>query len=355
MIAGVALLAMAVTAVVMLVLPVSYMAEAVILPPQPEQSSQAMLMGPLAGMSGLGALGGAVAASGLWRNPADVYVGVLKSRTIADALIASFHLQQAYKRKTMTDTRKALARHSAVTAGKDSLIRIGVEDHDPRRAASLANAYVDELFKQTSRLAFSTAAQRRLFFQQQVTSEKEALAGAEIALKNTQQSSGLVVPSGQSEGLIRAVAELRAQIASREVQMASMRAYATSENPQVLMLQRETEALQSQLEKIEAGSGPAGDLAVPVRNLPAASLDYLRKLRDLKYHETLFELLSKQYEAARIDEARSAPVIQVVDSAVVPDRKSWPPRTLFILGAGFLGILCACLFVLIQSRPRAAG
>src|SRR5512143_2101955 len=139
MIAGAALIAIAVTAVVMLVLPVSYLAEAVILPPQPEQSSQSMLMGPLAGMSGLGALGGAVAASGLWRNPADVYVGVLKSRTIADALIAQFQLQQAYKRKTMTDTRKALARHSTVAAGKDSLIRIGVEDHDPRRAAGLAN------------------------------------------------------------------------------------------------------------------------------------------------------------------------------------------------------------------------
>jgi tyrosine-protein kinase Etk/Wzc len=352
LIAGITVLAMALTGIVVFLMPPSYTAEAVILPPRLEHSSQSMLIGPIAGLSGLGVLGGA-AASGLWRNPADLYIGVLKSRTIADALIAKFHLQQTYRDKTLTDARKALARHSTITSSKDSLIRISVEDYDQHRAARMANAYVEELQKQTSRLALTAASQRRLFFQQQMASEKNTLADAEVALKKTQELSGLVIPSGQSEALIRSVAQLRAEIAGREVQLEGMRSYATSENPNFLLLERETAALRAQLEKLEAGNGSASDLMVPARNLPAASLEYLRKLRDLKYHETLFELLSKQYEVARIDEARSAPIIQVVDSATVPDQKSWPPRTLFILGAGFLGAFVACLYILLQSRPRA--
>lgn len=346
-----ALLAMAVTAVAVFILPPSYTAEAVIMVPQPEQSSQSLLMGPLAGMSSINVLSGA-AGSSLWRNPADLYIGVLKSRTIADSLIARFHLQQVYRSKNLIGTRKTLARHSTIASGKDSLIRIEVEDHDPRRAEQMANAYIDELQERTSRLALTAASQRRLFFQQQVASEREALSSAEIALKNTQQASGLVVPSGQSEALIRAVAQLRAEIASHEVQLDSMRSYATNENPQILLLTRETNALRNQLEKLEAGSGAGGDLVVATRNLPAASLEYLRKLRDLQYHQTLFELLSKLHESARIDEARSAPLIQVVDRGVVPDAKSWPPRTAFVLGAGLLGLLAASFVVLIQLRPK---
>ncbi|RPI14623.1 MAG: lipopolysaccharide biosynthesis protein, partial [Acidobacteriales bacterium] len=223
------------------------------------------------------------------------------------------------------------------------------EDHDRERAARLANAYVEELLKLTSRLAFTAATRRRLFFQQELASEKDLLADAEVALKNTQQSSGLMVPSGQSEALIRAGAQLRAEIASREVQLEAMRSYATSENPQVLLLERETAALRAQLEKLKAGSGAQDDLMLPTSRLPAASLEYLRKLRDLKYHETLFELLSKQYEAARIDEARSAPLIQVVDRATPPDKKSWPPRMLIVLASGLLAALASCFVILIKS------
>lgn len=194
LIAGVALIGMAISAVVGFVLPPSYTAEAVILPPQPEQSSQSMLMGPFAGLSGLGGLAGAGAASGLLRNPADVYIGVLKSRTIADHLIAKFQLQQLYGCKNLTDTRSRLARQTSITTGKDSLIRIQVDDYERTRAARMANAYVDELHQQNSRLALTSASQRRLFFEQQLVGEKNALADAEIALKNMQQTGGLVFP-----------------------------------------------------------------------------------------------------------------------------------------------------------------
>jgi tyrosine-protein kinase Etk/Wzc len=348
-IAGVTLLVMAITAAVVLFMSPTYTAEAVVLPPHLDQSSQSLLMGPLAGLSGLGAITGG-AASGLLRNPAELYIGVLKSRTIADALIAKFHLQSLYRHKNMTSTRKDLARRTTILMGKDWLIRIRVDDHDRARSAALANAYVEELHNQNSRLALTSASQRRMFFQEQLVTEKEALADAEIALKNTQQASGLVYPPGQSEALIRSIAQLRAEIASRQVQLESVRVYGTSENPQVQLLERGIAVLREQLEKLETGSQAGSGADFAIRKLPAVSLEYLRKLRDLKYHETLFELLSKQYEAARIDEAREAPIIQVVDSAVVPDTKSWPPRTLLTLGSGCLTAIFACLFVLVRSR-----
>ena len=349
-IAAVTAAAMALTAAAVLLMPPSYTAEAVILPTQPDQSSQLMMMGSLAGLSGLGGLAGAGGAAGLLRNPAELYIGVLKSRTIADALIARYSLQQLYGRQSLIDARKALARHTEITTGRDSLIRIEVDDHDPARAAQLANAYVDALHGQNSRLALTSASQRRLFFEQQLAQEKNALADAEVALKKNQQGSGLVFPQGQSEILIRSIAQLRAEIAGREVQIASMRGYAATDNPQLQMLQRELVALHGQLGQIERGA-PEG-LAVGTQRFPEVGLEFVRKVREVKYHEALFEILAKQYEAARIDEAREAPVVQVIDYAAVPDKKSWPPRTLFVLGAGVLAALGMCAFVLVRGAVR---
>ena len=352
LIAGATLAAMFLSAAAALLIPPSFTAEAVILPPQPEQSSQLLMMGSPAGLAGLGGLGSGL-AGGLLRNPAEMYIGILKSRTIADALIARFRLQQVYGSSSLTGTRKALERHSTIETGKDMLIRIRVEDGDRTRAAQIANAYVDELHNRNSTLALTSASQRRLFFEQRLAEEKSALADAEMAMKKMQQASGLVFPSGQSEGLMRALASLRAEIAAREVQLQAMRMYATGENPQVQVQETTLGGLHQQLQKLEAGSGD--QLVVPARQIPETGLEYVRRMRDFKYHETLFELLAKQYEAARIDEAREAPLVQVVDRAVIPDRKSWPPRALLVVLGGLLGLTVASLFVLLrdyQARMR---
>jgi uncharacterized protein involved in exopolysaccharide biosynthesis len=346
MIACATSVAMLLSAGVALLIPPAYTAEAVILPPQPEQSSQLLMMGSPASLAGMGGLGSTL-AGGLLRNPAELYIGILKSRTIADALIARFRLQQVYRSNSQTGARKALARHTDIETGKDYLITIRVEDHDRARASAIANAYVDELHHQNSRLALTSAAQRRLFFEQQLVGEKNALADAEIAVKKMQQSSGLVFPSGQSEALLRSIASIQAQIAAREVQLQGMRMYATPGNAQLQVLETTLAGLRQQLRQLEAGSGD--ELVVPARKMPETGLEYLRKMRDFHYHETLFELLAKQYEAARIDEAKEAPLIQVVDSAVAPDRKSWPPRTLIVLAGGLLALAGTSFFVLLQD------
>jgi len=192
-------------------------------------------------------------------------------------------------------------------------------------------------------LALTAAAQRRLFFEQQLREEKEALAKAETAFKGEQQASGFINPAGQSAMLLRAAAELRAEIASREVEVRGARLYAGPDNPDVRQIEEGVAGLRAQLAKIE---GPAaagdGDLLIPARKLPQAGLDYLRGMRDMKYHETLYELLAKQYELARIDEARQAPLVQVVDRAIPSDKKSWPPRALLVGLAAALAFLISC-------------
>ncbi|MBV9266335.1 MAG: lipopolysaccharide biosynthesis protein [Acidobacteriaceae bacterium] len=333
----------ALASVAVFLLPPSYTAEATILPPQQQQSSLSALAS--------GALGGLAASSmasqlGL-KNPADLYIGILKSRTIADDIVNKFGLQQVYRTKFESDTRKALSSHASFTSGKESLITISVRDHDPRRAATMANAFIDELYKANSRLAITDASQRRLFFEQELKQEKDALANAEVALKTTEQNTGFVAPTGQAEVLIRSGAQLRAEIASREVQLQAMRSYATDQNPRVEVLKREISALQAQLGQVESSSTSGSSFDLSARKLPEAGMEYIRKMRDLKYHETLYELLAKQYEAARIDEAKQSPLIQVVDRAVAPDKDSRPSRMLLVvacaLAAAVLtagGVLC---------------
>jgi uncharacterized protein involved in exopolysaccharide biosynthesis len=226
-----------------------------------------------------------------------------------------------------------------------------VQDSDPKEAALLSNAYVEGLYKQTGRLALTESSQRRLFFEKEMQSQKRSLSDAEEALKNTEERTGVLQVSSQVDSMIRSMAQLRAEIASREVALASLRNGATAQNPEVVRQESELAAMRSQLQSLEASNKATepGDPMIPTSQVPKAGLQYVRALRDLQYNETLFELLSKQYEIARIDEAKDAPLIQVVDSAIPPERKSWPPRMVFsLLGAMAAGLL-ACLIAMLQS------
>ncbi len=332
--------------------PPKYRAEAVILTPQPQQPSLTA-MAQLSGLSPGGALSGLSLLSGFgFRNAADLYVGILESRTIADGLINKFHLKQVYDAKDYYATRKKLARNTDIKAGRDTLIRIRVEDRDPQRAADLTNAYVDALAEQNSRVSVSEASQRRQFFEAQLEKEKNVLSDAEVALRNTQESTGLIAPGGQAEGIIRAVSQLHVQILAQEAKIEAMQAYVTENNPRLKVAKSELSGLQTALSKLERGNHLPGTPEVPTSQLPEAGLEYLRKYRDVRYHEALFEILSKQYEAARLDEAKSSALIQVIDRAVVPERRSWPPRTLLILSAAIFALLAASFWVVLSESRR---
>jgi uncharacterized protein involved in exopolysaccharide biosynthesis len=233
------------------------------------------------------------------------------------------------------------------------MISVSVSDRDPQRAADMANAYVSELQRLSNTLAVTEASQRRVFYEQQLQQAKNQLGDAEIALKQTQEKTGVLEINAQARAIIDAIADVKAQIAAKEVRIQSMRAYVTEQNPELKAQEQELAAMHAQLEKLEKQQPEsAGDIAIPSKALPQVGLEYIRRYRDVKYYETVYQLIAKQYELARMDEAKEAGLVQVVDSAVVPDKRSWPPRTLIVLLSAITALLLACGWVLARSASR---
>lgn len=325
------------TVLVLLIHPV-FTSKAVIMPPQQGQSSAALVsqLGSLASLTGLG--GGAL------KDPNDLYLAILQSNTIADALIKRLNLQAVYHTAKLSQARLKLAGNSKFVSDKGGMISIEVKDEDPHRAAQIANAYVDELHAINSRLIIGEASVRRLFFSQQLALEKDRLTDAEIALRQTEEQTGAVNPAGQTGVVIGQVAQLQSQIISREVQLDALHTSSTDQNPDVIRLNTELESLRQQLRDLESlhKDRKPGDISLSSRVLAEDQIAFLRKQRDVQYHTLIFDLIARQFEAARLDEAKAAPVIQMLDPAEPPDRKSGPFRALWTLVGGVLGFLYGC-------------
>jgi tyrosine-protein kinase Etk/Wzc len=343
---------MFVVAILVLLMPVSYTGTAVILAPQPSTGAAALL----SQLGSLGSLGPELLEGGGIKTPEETLLGILSSRTIGDQMIDRFDLRRLYHKRYMVDTRRALAHHTHIEATKGYLIRINVEDESPDRAAAMANGYVDVLYSLNQRLALTQASQRRVFLEQQVNAEREALSHAEMALKHAQETTGVIQLPAQAELTLRTIAQLRAEIVTRELQLQQLRNIATEHNDKVADMESGIAALNAQLSKAEKGAADSqtSDYFLAAGKVPAAGLEYLRTTRELRYHESLFEALSKQYEMARIEEAKAPPLLQVVDRAVPLDRKTWPPRTFLVM---LSGLLAAVLFIawalLSESWARA--
>jgi uncharacterized protein involved in exopolysaccharide biosynthesis len=233
------------------------------------------------------------------------------------------------------------------------MIHISVEDRDPRRAADLANGYVDQFRIQSQHLAIGEASQRRLFFEQQLEQSKDNLANAEEAMKETEQKTGVIQLDSQARALIESAASLRAEVAAKEVQIQGMRTYATGENSQMVQAQQELESMRAQLAKLGGSEDSAsGGLIVPKGQVPEAGLEYVRKLRDVKYNETIFDILARQFEAAKLDEAKQGALVQVIDPAVPPDKRSFPKRGLIVIGTTMVGFFIGIFVALFQAGFR---
>ena len=209
----------------------------------------------------------------------------------------------------------------------------------------MANAFVEELKNLEGGLAISEAGQRRMFFEDQLRHTKESLARAEEEVKAFQQRTGMFQVDAQARAIIEGIARLRASIAAKEVEAKVLRSFATAQNPDLQRVEEEIGALRVELEKVETSKGQGSDPLMPSGRVPEMGMEYLRRLRQLKYNETLYELLSKQYELAKLDEARDAVVIQVIDRAVPPERKSRPKRGAIIVVSTILGFLLSAWFL----------
>ena len=328
----------------------TYVATTKILPPQ-NQSSASALLGQL------GAIGAISGGSSALKNPNDIYIGILNSRTIADNMVDRFKLLDVYEVKKRSDARGALSKLTFVTNGKDGMISVDVEDKDPKRAAEMANAYVDELKKLNVSLAITEASQRRMLFEKQLLQVKKNLADAEVDLKTAQEKSGVIQLTGQAEAVIKGAAEVKAQIAAKEIALRTMQTFTTVNNPDYIRERESLLGLQAQLKKLEVGANVGnGDISLSTRSVPEAGLEYVRKVRNVKYYEAIFEVIAKQYEIAKIDEAKEGATIQVLDPAIEPDRKSGPRRGLLILVAFmFSGFLTLAYLSLKEICNQAYG
>jgi len=308
----------------------TFTASTTLIPPAQQSSTLSVLAGQL------GALGGLAGAAGSIKNPVDQYVSLLKSRNVANAIIEKFKLKDVYEQEMMQDTRKVLSAKVRVVAGKkDGLLTVEVDDHDPKRAADMANAFVDELRRVNTEFAVGEASQRRMFFENQLKEARLALEDSEEELNSSGVSAGVM--NAKPEAAVAGVARLKAMVTAQEVKIASMRGFVAPDNPDLRQAQTELNALITQLTRVEVGSPDA------------RASKYTEKYRNFKYNELLFELIAKQYGLARLDEAREGALIQVIDPAIVPERKSAPKKAIITIIATFLVFLILSIFVLAQK------
>jgi tyrosine-protein kinase Etk/Wzc len=320
-------------------IPPTYTAKTQFLPPQQQQSAAASML------ASLGSLGGLAGAVGGIKNPADQFLAYMKSVTVQDALIERFKLLERYEAKTKTDARLALKENVRAASGKDGLISVEVDDKDSKFAAELANAHVEELGKLLGKLATTEAQQRRLFFEKQLAVAKGKLIQSEIELKAS-GVSGSVLKSNPASA-VAAVAGLQAGVTAQEVKLGAMRGYLSETAPEFKQALNELANLKAQLAKQEKDT--------PANSNLSAQGDYVSKYREFKYNETLFELFAKQFEIAKVDESREGAVIQILDAAQAPDKKSKPNKALIAIIATLVAAFALLLFVFIRQALNNAG
>lgn len=336
---------------VTLLIPNTYRANTKILPPQQNQSTASAMLTQLGGLAG-----GASTALGI-KNPNDLYIALLKSRYLNDKLIQKFDLQKKYDQKLMEDTRTILSSRSSISSGKDGTISIEVDDHDPHFAAEIANAYVQELTELTSKFALTEASQRRFFYETQLERAKNNLSELEKTLSSSIEENGVASVDITSKATLETIAKLRAAISLKHIQLKSLESFVTPNSSQYKQISQEILGMEKELSKLENGNhntARPSETLTSEKNIKKDN-NNLQLLRDFKYNQMLYEMLSKQYEIARLDEAKDIPLIQVLDKAIDPEIKIKPQRSLITMICAMFGLLLAIGAAILLEIPVSSA
>jgi tyrosine-protein kinase Etk/Wzc len=344
---GVTLAFVVLSVIYALMTPKMYQSEVVLLPPQ-EQASRGM-GGSIADLSSALASSEGVT----FKSSEDFWTSVLKGRTIGELVVKNQNLQAVYKEKRISAARQTLVSRTTFDIDRAGLIGVTVSDTDPKRAAAIANDYVASMHAVMANMALTDAAQRKIFFRQEVEKEKDALSQAEYALEETEKKTGVIVLGGQASAAIGQIESLRGRMTAANVELQSLLTAATDQNPDVQRLRSEIAADESELRKLETEDNPKPGIGnIGPSAVPAATLEYIRATRDVRYHEALFEALLKQLEAAEMDEARSAPLVQVIDPAVPADHPAGLPRSVMVIVGTILGFFFGVLAAVFRQAWR---
>jgi len=353
MIIGITLAVTVISIVYSISLPNIYTAKTLILPSQDDKGMMSAMMSQLGGLATI-AGGAGVSLGG--PSTTELYVSMLNSEAVKDPIIDRFKLMDVYKKKYRTDIYKTLNKNVAVSAGKkDGIITILIDDKDPKRAAEIANAYVEELGRLAIRLNVTGAGKNRSFLEERLGQAKADLAKAEDGLKTFQSANKAVQVTAQAEATIKGLAEMKARLAVQEVQLATYRRRFTESSQEVKNLATAVNNLRGQIARIEGGGGNS---AIPsVGSMPALEQEYVRVKREFKIQESLVELLTKQYELAKLSEEKDISPFQVLVKAMVPEKKSKPARSKMVMTMFFLSLFGASFLALVlgvvKNIPKA--
>ncbi|HEY5176685.1 MAG TPA: GNVR domain-containing protein [Terriglobales bacterium] len=338
-------------------IPKRYEAVTRLMPPDQSNMNAAML-GALTAKAGdaIGAVAGD--ALGL-RTSGATMVGILGSRTIQDDLINQFDLRKVYSAKRYNDTRKILEKRTIISEDKKSgIITISVEDSSPQRAATLARAYVEDLNNRVSQLTTSSAHRERVFLEERLQSVKQELDAATLRLSQFSSKNKTFDPQIQGKAMIEAASTLQGQLIAAETELKGLEQIYGPENSRVRAASARAAELRHKLRGMSGDTGgPPDDNATPksdelypsLEQLPLLGNTYYDLARRAKIDEAVYEVLTKRYELAKVEEAKEIPSIKVLDEPVVPEAKSWPPRLLFIVFGLLVSLVLACVWVLAKA------
>ena len=281
----------------------------------------------------------------------EIYIDIMKSRSVQEDIVRDLHLLDAWKTKDPRAAEGRLAGSSKFAAAPEGLLTITYEDEDPKLAAAIANQYLVELKNLNNKLTLTSAAQQRRFYEQQLMAEKNALEDAEDALEQSQEKTGTVEPNAQVQANIGATEGLRAQLRGKQIELQTALEGETEQNPNVVRLRAEVAGLAGQVQALENGSGGVAS-GPSSAGAPARTLTLGRAAREVKFHETQFESLQRQVELAKSQEAKDFSQVEILDSADVPDHKSWPPRSQYTLVGLLLGGVLGVVLTLLEELAR---
>ena len=327
-----------------LIITQKFAATAAILPPSQEQESMIGLLSTRlsSGVSGLGRMAGLLPGSS---TVSDLFAAIMESSTIRGALIRKYDLMKEFKCKTITDTYKALEKITNIEVSGEGIVSVSVIYKDKFLAADLANSYIDELDKFNKETAMTVGKRYRIFVENRLKESFDSLVQAEEAMRNFQETHKTVALDTEIETAIQTLAALKGQVIALEVRRGALSSSAQSSNPYLLEINKELRELEKQLNRIEIGKGKTtsefgAGFSVPFAKLPEVALEYARLLRDVEVQTAIYELLTEQYEQAKIMEVKDTPTVQFLDRAYPAERKTYPKR-------GAMVVFCAVSSVLV--------
>ena len=343
-----------------LMIPVRYTGVTRLMPPDQAGQGMASMLAALGKSSELAALGSELFGV---KTSGDLFVGLAKSDTVENAIVRKFDLFKVYGVKRLVDARKRLESQTEVSADRKSgIIVIKVDDTDPKRAAALGQEYVNQLNSVVITLDTSSAHRERVFLENRLKEVQVDLEKAEKDFSEFASKNVALDVKEQGRAMIGATAELEGQLIAAQTELEGLRQIYTNENVRVRSVQARIDEYRRQLQKLggknSVGStAPAdgtaeqnADLYPSIRQLPLLGVTWADLYRRTKVEEAVFETLIKQYELAKVNEAREIPSVKVLDPAEVPEKKSFPPRTLIVLIAMCLAFVFGCVRILADAR-----